>query len=440
MSTLQETALAGATRAAPVARTRRGRARDWIRQPDVRAALTATVALRLFTSAFAALIVSMLHATFVSVSVQADTQGQAAGLTIVPTSLHGVAQFLTTPWVRWDADVYVKIAEHGYGWYGSTAFMPLYPALVHMGGLGLGGHYILASLILSTVASFFMFLCLYRLVVRITGSVRVSRYTLAVACLLPVAFFFMAPYTESLFLALAFAATLDSLDGRWGRAACYAVIASVTRQQGVLLSLLAVPALWEAVTHARRLHLPTRERVEIAWRQARQPLLLVAAAVGAYAVWIVCLTVIAGAPAPWQVLTSSHGWRQHFEIPGAGVINDIRTIIQDPGHTLAHKMSLPLDVVAAFLGALGLWLSRKRLPAGLFLFLLACWCAALVKLEPTGWTNSAARYLLVLLPVCIVPASWLAKTRPSLRAAYIGFFVLVSCLYLTEWVLWSWVS
>ncbi|MGH2486174.1 MAG: mannosyltransferase family protein, partial [Ktedonobacterales bacterium] len=342
MSTLRETAVAGQTRAASASGNHRGTVRTWIRQPDVRAAFTATVALRLFTSAFAAFIVSMLHATFISVSVQADMQGQAAGLTIVPTSLHGVAQFLTTPWVRWDADVYVKIAEHGYAWYGSTAFMPLYPALVHIGGLGLGGHYVLASLIISTVASFFMFLYLYRLVARVTGSARVSRYTLAVACLLPVAFFLMAPYTESLFLALAFAATLDSLDGRWGRAACYAVIASVTRQQGVLLSLLAVPALWGAVTYARRLDLPLREHAAVAWRQARRPLLLVAAAVGAYAVWIVCLTVIAGAPAPWQVLTSSHGWRQHFEIPGVGVFNDIRTIVQNPGNTLAHKMSLPL--------------------------------------------------------------------------------------------------
>lgn len=440
MSTLQEPAVAGETRASPAPAIRRGVVRAWLRQADVRAALTATIALRLFTSAFAALIVSLLHATFVSISTQADTQGQAAGLTIVPTSLHGVAQYLTTPWVRWDADVYVKIAEHGYAWYGSTAFMPLYPAMVHIGGLGLGGHYILASLIISTVASFFMFLYLYRLVVRITGSVRISQYTLAAACLLPVAFFLMAPYTESLFLALAFATTLESLDGRWGRAACYAVIASLTRQQGVLLSLLAVPALWDAVNSARRLETPWRQRAMVVWRHARRPLLLVVAAAGAYAVWIVCLTLIAGAPAPWQVLTSSHGWRQHFEIPGVGVFNDVRTIVQDPGHTLAHKMSLPLDVVAAILGALGLWFARKRLPAGLFLFLLACWCVALVKLEPTGWTNSAARYLLVLLPVCIVPATWLANTRPSLRAAYIGFFVLVSCLYLTEWVLWSWVS
>lgn len=440
MPALQQTIASNGAKVDTTKPSWRWRVRGLLRQSDVRAALVATLGLRAFTSGLMALVVYLLHDTFVSVSMQANTIGQADGLTISPTSLHGVAQFLTTPWVRWDADVYLKVAEHGYSWYGSTAFLPLYPLLVRLGGLGAGGHYIFASLVISTVASFFMFLMLFRLTLRLTGSVRVSHYTLAVSCLLPVAFFFMAPYTESLFLALAFATVLASLDGHWRRAAGYAAIASVTRQQGVLLSLLAVPALWDAARNWWRDHGPWRDRLNAVWRAGGGPALLVVASMGAYALWILYLTRIASAPAPWQVLTSSHGWRQHFEFPGAGVVNDVVTIVQSPGLVMAHKLSLPLDVCAATLGALGLWLARRRLPGGLLLFLVACWCVALVKLEPTGWTNSAARYLLTLLPICIVPATWLSRARPNWRIAYFSVFVLFSCVFMTEWVLWSWVS
>lgn len=440
MSTLQQ---AIASPGADVDTTRprlRGRARGWLSRSDVRAALLATLGLRAFTSGLMALIVYLMHDTFVSVSNQADTIGQSQGLTIVPTSLHGAAQFLTTPWVRWDADVYLKIAERGYSWYGSTAFLPLYPGLVRLCGLGLGGHYILASLLISTIASFFMLLLLYQLILLLTGSERISRYTLAVCCLLPVAFFSMAPYTESLFLALAFATVLASLEGQWRRAAICAGIASLTRQQGVLLSLLAAPALWNAARAYWGDRRPRPGRLTAVWRSTRGPALLVVASVGVYALWILYLTRIASAPAPWQVLTSSHGWRQHFEFPGAGVVNDVITIVRSPGMVFAHKLSLPLDVCSAILGAVGLWLARRRLPAGLLLFLLACWCVALVKLEPTGWTNSAARYLLTLLPIGFVPATWLSRTRPALRLTYFSVVVVLSCVFMTEWVMWAWVS
>ena len=440
MSTTQETIrpAGAATEALPAWSSVRVRA--WLRQPDIRAALAATLALRLFTSGFMAFIVYALHSTFVSVTVQANTQGQALGLTIAPTSLHGIAQYLTTPWVRWDADVYLKIAERGYAWYGSTAFLPLYPGLIRLGGLALGGHYILASLLISTVASFFVFLYLYRLALRCTGSPLISRLTLVVACLLPVAFFLMAPYTESLFLALALATVLATLDGEWTKAACFAVIASLTRQQGVLLSLLAAPALLSAGRAGWRNGGPWRDRFAQIWQTGRAPALFVVAAVGSYAVWILVLTQALAEPAPWQVLTSSHGWRQHFVLPGSGVLNDLSMIVRHPGLTFAHKLSLPLDVCAAALGAIGLWLARRRLPAGLILFLVGCWCVALIKVEPTGVTNSAARYLLTLLPVCIVPATWLSRARPPLRVAYFGLFLIVACVYMTEWVLWSWVS
>ena len=55
-------------------------------------------------------------------------------------------------------------------------------------------------------------------------------------------------------------------------------------------------------------------------------------------------------------------------------------------------------------------------------------------------TMSAARYLLVLLPLCMVPAAWLARALPFVRLSYVFGSVLLGCMILSEWVLWLWVS
>ena len=55
-------------------------------------------------------------------------------------------------WARWDSEWYLAIARSGYHDVTSAAFYPLYPAVV--GGLGrvLGGHYVLAGVVISLAA------------------------------------------------------------------------------------------------------------------------------------------------------------------------------------------------------------------------------------------------------------------------------------------------
>ena len=55
-------------------------------------------------------------------------------------------RYLVRPWERWDTVWYLKIAEHGYTDYGSTAFLPLYPLLIRVVGTLLGGHVLLDQL------------------------------------------------------------------------------------------------------------------------------------------------------------------------------------------------------------------------------------------------------------------------------------------------------
>ena len=71
----------------------------------------------------------------------------------------------------WDTFYYYTIASDGYHWdpsvfrHYNVVFFPLYPLLMRWGGAALGGHPLLAGLILSVAAFAGALLLLYRLAV-----------------------------------------------------------------------------------------------------------------------------------------------------------------------------------------------------------------------------------------------------------------------------------
>ncbi|HKB48967.1 MAG TPA: mannosyltransferase family protein [Ktedonobacterales bacterium] len=438
----------GVVREAVAARVTRGeglealraRTRAWLARHDVRVALAATLALRLATSLFTALLVSGFGDTYRHVIEKRNVQAPSLGITLVPVSLDGLASYLTGPWLRWDADIYVLIARGGYSFYRSTAFMPLYPLLVRLGSYLTGGHFVVSALLVSTAATFAALSQLHRLAFRLTGTQRVADFTVLVACLLPVAFFFVAPYSESLFLALSLACILAALDGRWAQAAAWAALAALARQQGALLGVLAVPAIWAAIRAAWNTHAPFAARLRSAWEGASRPALVPLASVGIYAAWLGVLAFWLRVPTPVQALTSQQGWNQHFTLPGLGVLADLALLVRQPGMIPLNYLGVPLDASAALVTAALLIVAWQRLPAGLGFYLLACWCVAVVKVQPGGETVSAARYLLAALPLAAVPATWLARGRPALRVGYVALAFLVWIMFLSEWVFWSWVN
>ncbi len=418
----------------------RARLRAWLARHDVRVALAATLALRVATSLFAALLVSGFGDTYHHVTAQMNAQAPSLGIILVPVPLDGLARYFTGPWLRWDADIYVLIARGGYSFYRTTAFMPLYPLLVRLGSYFTGGHFTVSALLVSTGATFAALLQVHRLAFRVTHAQRVADYTVLVAFLLPIAFFFVAPYSESLFLALSLACILAALDGKWAQAAAWAALATLARQQGALLAVLAGPAIWRATRAAWSTRAPLAARLHSVWEGAKRPALVPLASVGAYAAWLSVLVFLLHAPTPTQAVTSHQGWNQHFTLPGLGVLADLSLLVRQPGMIPLNYLGVPLDAAAALVTAALLIVAWRRLPAGLGLYLLACWCVAVVKVQPGGETVSAARYLLAALPLAVVPAAWLARARPALRVGFVTLALLVWIMFLSEWVFWSWVN
>ena len=154
---------------------------------------------------------------------------------------------------RQDAVWYLRLADDGWsGDDASAAFFPLYPLTVRAVAWILPdlwpGDELMAALLVSNLAFFGALLALFALASDAFGE-RVARRAIVVAALFPTAFFFLAPYTESLFLFLSLLAFRAARWDRWGHVAITGALAALTRSVGILL----IPALLvEAFSATRR--------------------------------------------------------------------------------------------------------------------------------------------------------------------------------------------
>ena len=135
-------------------------------------------------------------------------------------------------WARWDSFWFLRIAENGYDDTASTAFYPLYPALVGILGRVFGGHFVVAGIVVSLAACLVSFVLLYRLALRRFPEEVAARSVLFLV-VFPTAFFLQAVYSEALFLALALGAFLYAERHRFGAAAALTALAILTRPTGL---------------------------------------------------------------------------------------------------------------------------------------------------------------------------------------------------------------
>jgi len=104
------------------------------------------------------------------------------------------------PRQRWDTPHFQVIAERGYGAYDTSLFSPfLYPLLMRLVADVLGGDTLLVGLIVSNLAYLVALAYLYRLTAMETDH-QVARRCILYIASFPIALFFLAAYSESLFL------------------------------------------------------------------------------------------------------------------------------------------------------------------------------------------------------------------------------------------------
>ena len=139
---------------------------------------------------------------------------------------------------RLDARWFTFLAAEGYDAAPhSAAFFPLYPIAIRVVAWLPGVDTVSAATIISNLAYLGALIVLYRLTER-ERSDELARRTVVVLACFPTAFFFLAPYSESLFLLLTLLAFVAVRRDRWPAGAVAGAAAALTR----LIGLVLIPA------------------------------------------------------------------------------------------------------------------------------------------------------------------------------------------------------
>lgn len=322
------------------------------------------------------------------------------------------------PWQRWDTLHYQAIAERGYQAFDGALFAPpLYPALMRLFGLLLGGDTLLGGLVVSNLALLGGLLAFYLLAERELGGAVVARRATLYLLVFPTAFFFMAAYSESLLLLGAALALLGAQEGRWYASGLAAAIAALSRLVGVALALPLGWVGWRAWRKSR------------SWR-AWLP--LTGSLLGALVLPLYAWLALARSPlAPLQAQAGRS--RGGLAFPGVN-------LVQAAGRLLSGQAFLADAIDFAFLllflgAAVLVW---RRYSRTIGLFYLAMMLPLLVRSAGTEPLLGSARYVLALFPAFFVVAEW--ADRPW-RRRLVLYGSTVGLLYLSgQFAIWGWVG
>lgn len=307
-------------------------------------------------------------------------------------------------WYRWDSVAYVHIAFQGYARTLDVVYFPLWPLLMHFGGLLLGGSFpfsfYLAGLLLSNICFYFALTLLYCLLSQ-DFEPSLAKRALFYLAFYPYALFFFAGYTESLFILLCVAFFLVLRRGKpldWWLAGGIGGLAALTRSTGILLS---IPFLTMYMWHFWL----TPERHQYRWFQrvnALVPVVLIPVAVLVYSLY---LAYTKGNPFIVQVEEAT-GWHRYFAWIWTTYYHVLKTLLTYPLFSLDFAKNL-IDIAFTTAPIVVLVIGWKRLPLHYSLFAGA---AILFSLSlPQATINPMAsqpRYMMSIFPLIVVLAFW----------------------------------
>ncbi|MBN1966787.1 MAG: hypothetical protein JW910_19195 [Anaerolineae bacterium] len=346
----------------------------------------------------------------------------------------GLLRALTWPWFVWDTHYYVSIASAGYDVHPRTAvFPPLYPALIAGVG-GLSGDDVLAAILVGNAACLLMIVLLIKLVAAETGDEQAARWSAIWLLAFPTAYYFFAPYTESLFLALVLGAWLAARGRRYWLGGVLACLAALTRTQGLVL----VAPFGYMVLRASGIWAEGRVRLE------RLPALLKATPLllGAPLGWGLHFagSVALGYGSPAAVMRDA--WFIQTLWPWDAVAGNLQMMVQT-GITDVMDVFNPATLLAA---ALLLLPVLRRLPLEYALYSLGTLAVILTRLPDVLPFTSASRYVLTVFPLFIVIALLLrppegdSRWRRLARFGLLELSLLCQVVLLAKYVRWIFIA
>ena len=308
-------------------------------------------------------------------------------------------------WNHWDAANYVRIAQFGYQTPYDVAFFPLFPLLITAFAHILGSwSYLLVGTIISNAALLGALFVIYQLAVE-AGGEQVAQRTLLYLCIFPTAFYFFAPYNESLFLLLTASTFLAMRQQRWWLAGLLGLLAALTRSAGILLVIPYMVELWttrESITASRQ---------NMLFRVL--PILLIPLGTALYAIY--CWH-ISGNPLDF-IAVQSH-WGRHTTWPWQGIWQSLTEIFwyQPFGSFNEVHNLLDLSATLAFIALAIVGKNKLRASYSFWMGLALLYMIlspATVALDPL---ESNQRFVLEMFPAFIT-LSMLGIKHPRLHQA-----------------------
>ncbi len=330
-------------------------------------------------------------------------------------------------WRCTDSAHYLDIARDWYLSEGEwdrlvqLVFLPGYPLAVRLVRLVVGDH-LYSGMIVSALAFGGAGCVTYRLL-RLDYPHREALRAVRFLCLLPGAFFFTAPMSESLFLLLCVSCIYCGRTGKWLAGCLLGGLAAFTRSLGLVL---CVPLFFELVSRT----VQEQER-RGCWVARFAALLLIPAGFGVY-----CLINyrVSGDPFQFMEYQRVH-WSQNlgwfFNTAGYQMELAIGRWATDP--TTVLGLWLP-NLLAGFLSLAVMIPGAKKLRPSYTAWFLVYYLVAM----GATWLLSAPRYLVVLLPVPLA-VSRLAKRRAAdvvLTALCVSLNLLYLCAFVLRWQVW----
>lgn len=351
---------------------------------------------------------------------------------------------LVAPGVRWDSVWYLAIANDGYaadpgGVRG--AFFPLYPALVKIAGAVIGSP-LVAGMLISAAAFFGALVMLHKLTELELGAAAARGAVWCLACF-PMAFFFSAVYSESLFLLVSIGAVYAARTGRWAWAGSLGALGAASRSAGVLL---VVPLALLYLRANRQAGRGLRPRADALW------LALVPVGLALFS----AVLAIAGED-PLTPFHAQQLWFRHFAGPfvgawdGAGAAWDgARQLLSgsrspvyfsdaagDPFVAARIDLMLFAFLVAAIPALVG---TLRRLPLAYGAYCLVALALPLSYPVTPQPLMSLPRFIAVLFPLFMWLGAWTARGGRRREIAVVGISLAGLAVFSAQFTTWHWVS
>jgi Gpi18-like mannosyltransferase len=339
-----------------------------------------------------------------------------------------ISRLLLAPWYRWDTVHYIEIAEQGYhlGQIDNTTWPPLYPLLT--GILGFILPTMLAALIVSSIASFFFFYLLHRLVTEKWDD-KLADQVLLLLAVFPGSIFLSAGYSEAVFNALVLACFYFIFRKKWFLAALFGGLATATRHQGIFL---VIPLIWEGVQYLR-------QQPRFDWQRAFWIMGYTGLIPFFFGLNALYIRLVVHAPWPW--VTRADYWQIHYALPWQGLIGNLLFVLHvNIGNLLYAPMVMSMfsDMVFILLFIFLICYKKAPLPISYRLYGIIALIPSLIILNSSNTMTGISRFVVSVFPAFIALA-FLLKNKNANRA-WVIISIIIQQVFLLAFYFWVWVA